>query len=301
MAPAEDDISIEEKRVYAGTSGRTDVFLATETGLVRVALSADKIGAFTLVGETQPIADVTVYQPQPDRDFLAVATADGLRVGPAGDPPTPTAVTPGTPVAVAGGDDALCVASTDHTLWRVAADADGRPSEATRVGQTAAVRAIDPPLVATEDGVVRFEMGGPEGSHSVTSVGLDDVRDVAAGDSLPLAATATGVYWLGNGWMAALEGVATAIAADGEGHAMAVVDDELLVRDADATEWDAHAWTRQTLPVTGVPAVVGYGPGCALTCTADGTLCVDAGDGWRHQALGVRGVSGLSVSVNPSR
>jgi len=55
---------------------------------------------------------------------------------------------------------------------------------------------------------------------------------------MPLAATAAGVYWLGNGWMmTALEGDATAVAADGDGHAMAVVDGDLFVHADDDTEW----------------------------------------------------------------
>ena len=59
MAPAEDDISIEEKRVYAGTAGRTDAYVPTESGVVRVALSADKIGAFDMVARG-PARDAAV-------------------------------------------------------------------------------------------------------------------------------------------------------------------------------------------------------------------------------------------------
>jgi len=106
---------------------------------------------------------------------------------------------------------------------------------------------------------------------------------------MPLAATAAGVYWLGNGWMTALEGDATAVAADGDGHAMAVVDGDLFVHADDDTEWDAGAWTAADLPVDEVPVALGYGPGVSVAVTDAGTLCVDAGDGWRHQVVGVRG------------
>ncbi|WP_449272134.1 HVO_0234 family beta-propeller protein, partial [Halorubrum halophilum] len=79
MAPAEDDISIEEKRVYAGTAGRTDAYVATESGVVRVALSADKVGAFDMVAR-EPARDVAVLARDDGPDLVGIATADGLHV-----------------------------------------------------------------------------------------------------------------------------------------------------------------------------------------------------------------------------
>ncbi|MUW16012.1 hypothetical protein GJ633_16520, partial [Halorubrum sp. CBA1125] len=76
MAPAEDDISIDEKRVYAGSAGRTDAYVATGAGVVRVALSADRVGAFDMVAR-DPARDVTVLARRDAPDVLAVATPDG--------------------------------------------------------------------------------------------------------------------------------------------------------------------------------------------------------------------------------
>ncbi len=312
MAPAEDDISIEEKRVYAGTAGRTDAYVATESGVVRVALSADKVGAFDMVAR-EPARDVAVLPRDDDPDLVGVATADGLRVARVGDDPEFEPIDADTGAADAAGvhDGAFLVAGDGGGIDRVAVEgADGAPTAAavTRIGSVSEPRAVDGPLVAAADGV--YQVTGGDGAaaatdasaaRALTSVGLDDARDVA-GAGMPLAATGSGIYWLGNGWMTALEGAAEAVAADGDGHAMAVVDGELLVHVGDAAgsevaEWDDETWRATDLPVDEDAVALGYGPGISVVVTAAGTLCVDAGDGWRHQVVGVRDVAGVALAV----
>ncbi|MFC7325613.1 hypothetical protein ACFQMF_13610 [Halorubrum rutilum] len=307
MAPAEDDISIEEKRVYAGTAGRTDAYVATGNGVVRVALSADKVGAFDMVAR-EPARDVAVLPRDGDPDLVGIATADGLRVAPVGDDPAFEPVVPGSAVAVGVLDDAFLVAGEEGGIDRVAVGgaasdlAAASDPAATSIGTASDPRAIDGPLVAAGDGVhrVRGSRGGG-GDPDLAAVGLDDARDVA-GAGMPLAATGSGLYWLGNGWMTALEGSAEEVAADGDGHAMAVVEGELLVHageeDEDGTDaWDDDAWRATELPVDEDAVALGYGPGISVVVTAAGTLCVDAGDGWRHQVVGVRDVAGVALAV----
>lgn len=317
MAPAEDDISIEEKRVYAGSAGRTDAYVATGTGVVRVAISGDKVGGFELAAR-DPARDVAVLARTDDPDRLAVATDDDLLVAPMdadrdgvdGSAFPPVGIGPTVAVGVHDGEFLAADGAGEVHRIRVGGDGDvdaegdGSPPEPTRIGSVDDPRAIDGPLVAAADGVHRVVGGGAAGdAPSLEPVGLDDARDVA-GAGVPLAATPAGLYWLGNGWMSANEGDATAVAADGDGHALAAVDDELLVRDVtDATDaaagigWDADAWRVAALPVDERPAALGYGPGLSVVVTDAGTLCVDAGDGWRHQAIGVRGVAGVALAV----
>ena len=342
MAPAEDDISIAEKRVYAGSAGRTDAYVATGTGVVRVAISGDKVGEFGLATR-EPARDVAVLARADDPDLLAVATDDDLLVAPIdGDRDGVDGSAFSTPeigstLAVGVHDGAFLAADSAGEVHRIGVDdggvnddevndggvnddevndggvvesdvddvTDRALPEPTRVGSVDDPRAVDGPLVAAADGVHRVVVGGPagDGRPSLEPVGLEDARDVA-GAGMPLAATPAGLYWLGNGWMSASEGDATAVAADGDGHALAVVDDDLLVRDAvggtDAASgsgWDADAWRVADLPVDERPVALGYGPGLSVVVTAPGTLCVDAGDGWRHQAIGVRGVAGVALSV----
>jgi hypothetical protein len=301
MAPAEDDISIEEKRVYAGTAGRTDAYVATESGVVRVALSADKIGAFDMVAR-DPARDAAVLPRRDAADLLGVATPDGLRIAPVGDDLAfePVAVDPvGSKSLVAVGvhDDAFLVAGEDGEVDRIEVGDDVADPTAASIGAVSDPRAIDGPLVAAGDGVHRVTGGdGANATRSLTAVGLNDARDVA-GVGMPLAATDSGVYWLGNGWMTALEGDASAVAADGDGHAMAVVDGDLFVHESDGGEWDTETWGVTDLPVDEEPVALGYGPGVSVAVTDAGTLCVDAGDGWRHQVVGVRGVAGVALAV----
>jgi hypothetical protein len=288
MAPAEDDISIDEKRVYAGSAGRTDAYVATGNGVVRVSLSADKIGAFDMV--TRDAARDVAVLPRDERaDLVAAATPEGLSVAPVGDDPDFTLVD-GDPAVAVGRDDALLVAREDGAVERVEfAGGETAVASSTRVGSVTDPRAADEGLVAAADGVFRVAGG------SVENVGLDDARD-AAGGGMPLAATGGGLYWLGNGWMSVREGAADAVAADGDGHAMAVVDGDLLVHSG-AAEWGAEAWEPASLPVDETAVALGYGPGISVAVTDAGTFCVDAGDGWRHQVVGVRDAAGVALAV----
>ena len=297
MAPAEDDISIEEKRVYAGTAGRTDAYVATESGVVRVALSADKIGAFDMVARDEA-RDAAVLPRRDAPDALGIATAEGLRAAPVGDELAfeTIAVDPvGSEPLVAVGVDrgAFLVARETGEIDRIEVGEEGTEPTAAAVGGVPEPRAVDGPLVAAGDGI--YQVSGGDRS-ALDAVGLNDARDVA-GSGIPLAATASGVYWLGNGWMTALEGDATAVTADGGGHAMAVVDGDLLVHESESDGWGVETWTVANLPVDETPVALGYGPGVSVAVTDAGTLCVDAGDGWRHQVVGVRGVAGVALAT----
>ena len=304
MAPADDDISIEEKRVYAGTGGRTDAYVATGSGVVRVALSADKVGAFELVSR-EPARDAAILSRGDAPDLIAVATAEELLVSRVGDDLAFGVVETGSAVAVGTHDGSLLVAGENGRIDRIeikgvetdAGDEGGIDATVTEIGSVSDPRAIDGSLVAAADGVHRIvEATGAESGQKLVSVGLDDARDVA-GRGIPLAATAAGLYWLGNGWMASREGDAAAVAADGDGHAMAVVDGDLFVHGRDTDEWEAEAWSAADLPVDEAPIALAYGPGMSVAVTDAGTLCVDAGDGWRHQVIGVRDVAGLALAV----
>ncbi|TKX72499.1 hypothetical protein EXE46_15750 [Halorubrum sp. GN11_10-6_MGM] len=305
MAPAEDDISIDEKRVYAGSAGRTDAYVATGTGVVRVSLSADKIGAFDMVAR-DPARDVAVL-PREDgaADLVVAATPDGLAVAAVGDDPEFAladergAVAVGSPGAAKSAGDgagALLVAREDGAIERVEFETGGTAVASTaRLGTVSDPRAVDGGLVAAADGVFRV-VDGEDTDAEIAAVGLDDARDVS-GTGMPLAATGSGLYWLGNGWMTVREGAADAVAADGDGHATAVVDGDLLVHsDADG-EWGEETWAVADLPVDEAAVALGYGPGVSVAVTGAGTLCVDAGDGWRHQVVGVRDVEGVALAV----
>ncbi|WP_418280905.1 HVO_0234 family beta-propeller protein [Halorubrum sp. DTA98] len=323
MAPADDDISIEEKRVYAARAGRTDVYLATRTGVVRVAVSGDKIGTFSLV-DRESACDVAVLGRASAADVLAVATERGLRLATlddadrdhefvavedivdsdagdadaSGDAPD---AAPGAAVAVGAHDGAVLAASADGTITRLRLEGgtgeERLAAAADRVGRVDEPRAIDGPLIAGSGGVHRV-VDAADGPR-IEAVGLDDVRDVA-GTGVPLAATSDGLYWLGNGWMDALAGSFDAVAADGNGHAMAVTEGALFVHAGDddtGTDWSTDAWASSTLPVDERPVALGYGPGISAVVTVDGTLCVDVGDGWRHQTIGVPDVGGIALAA----
>ncbi|MFC7008976.1 HVO_0234 family beta-propeller protein [Halalkalicoccus salilacus] len=178
--------TIEEKRVFGERGGDTTVHLATETGVVRVSVAADRIGTFGL--ERRCVArDLAVID-----GTLAVATDEDVLFG---DEPTGFG-----PALAVGGTDAPIAADSEGRIARYDGD------EWTDLGTAEDVRAIDGDLIATPNGVHR---AGPTLQH----VGLDGVNDVST-PGVPLAATAERLYRLGNGWMEELEGAFELVATD---------------------------------------------------------------------------------------
>lgn len=304
MAGSDDEGSLTEKRVYGAKAGRTDVYLAGGTGLVRVGVSGDRIGEFGVVhrGEVRdvavlPAAETAGAGSACGPDLIAVATAADVLVGDAADDLELAGTGMGPGVAVGFHAGAVLAGGEDGVVRRLKGDAvDSRPTsvggDPEPLGDAGEVRAISGPLVASDAGVFRVADG------DLTNVGLADVRDVA-GAGVPLAATDEGLYWLGNGWMDALPGAFEAVASDGARDALAAgpagaTDDALSVHEGE--EWAADAWTAAALPVDERVVELAYGSGIAVAVTDCGTVCANAGDGWRHQPIGVREVGGVAVA-----
>jgi hypothetical protein len=263
---AEEDSSLAEKRVYGEQSGSTPVFVATGAGLAHVEVAGDRVGEFSLAyrGAT---TDVVVEGPS-----LGIATPeDALLETEAGF--VETGFGPATAVCVS--DDALVAAGCGRVAELVGRDVAAGDCAWTSLGLVDDVRAIDEEMVAAAGGVFR-----PDGTH----VGLDDARDVAVGREL-YAATADGLYRLGNGWRKECEAPTRAVATRGE-RAYAVTDDgDLLAKEAGA--WDAVETPGDVLDVALGPAV--------YAISADGTVVVDASDGFRERALGLDDARRLDV------
>jgi hypothetical protein len=265
-------VSIDEKRVYDGRGEATTVLVADDIGVVTVSVSDDIVGEFG-VAHRCSARDVAARGRSGDerRDgppAVGVATDEAVLDGafePLGFGPA---------VAVGFDGDDLLAASPDGRLERL--DGGGWRD----LGAVGDVRAIDGDLVATADGVYRAL------DDDVRHVGLDDANDVAAADP-PLAATGTGLYGLGNGWLDLLDGDVRVVGADGE-RAHAATDDVLFARRGDE-------WREESLPVDGPVVDVGYGEG-TYAVAADGTFLVTVGDGWRHRGIGLRSVNGLAVA-----
>ena len=272
--------SIDEKRVYADRSGTVTAYVAADLGVATVSVSGDIVGEFSLV-ERCTARDVATTARG-----VAVATDDGVLLGDgetferAGDgsaaPSSATAVTP-----------------LDGDV--LAADDEGRVArydgEWTTLGECGDIRALDGNLVAAADGVHRVV------DDSLAPVGLEDVRDVA-NTGVPYAATPEGLFRLENGWMDVLDGdfhVVDATVPEGG------ASDDADVRLAHAATPDAlyermdDDWRERDLPVEESVAGVAYAPGVALSITDQGTLLVDAGDGFRHRALGLPGTRAVAA------
>ncbi len=285
------DTALAEKRVYDATAGTTDLYLAASAGIVRVTVSDDTIGEFSLVSR-EPSRDVTAIGRGQDQHEQV------RRIGVAADTDVSVTETDGAfePVATGFGpaqeisshQSDLIAVGDDGTIARLP---EAKPKATwDHLGELSEVRAVEGSLLATPDGVYRIADGG------LHSVGLSDVNDIDA-IGVPLAATQTGVYQLGNGWMKLLEGRFDRVASDGGEHVclsgQADDGDPRTVIHSGA-DW-VSGWSKRPLPVENPAAVIRYGRGLVAAATADGVVCVDTGEGWRQRSIGVRGVTGLAV------
>lgn len=286
--------TLEEKRVYGDAEAPTPVFLATELGVVVARVSGDTVGEFAVEFRCRARDVAAGHDGDGNGVDLAVATDDDVFVG--ADHGESRF---GPAVAVGLHDGDVLAAAESGRVGRFEGDTW------ETLGEVADPRAIDGPLVAAADGVHRVVDGGLRGA------GLSDVRDVA-GRGVPRAATAGGLYSLGNGWLDEVGEPCRVVDAAPESpvdaHARprvhATFDDGRVLELA-----DDGRWTNADLGVPdGAGDVVGfaYGPEVTVAATREGTLLVRGpGEGddpegggrgaWRSRALGVGGVGGVAI------
>lgn len=276
--------TIREKRVYIAKTDTLTAYVASGLGIAAVRLSGDKVGEFSLT-ERCSARDVarTAHgvAAATDKDVL-LAGEDGFEatdIGPA--------------VAVSALDDDVLATTDDGRLVRY----DG---EWTELGTLDAdVHALDGNLVAAADGVHRLADDG------LTPAGLDDARDIATA-GVPHAATPSGLYRLGNGWMESMVGSFATVTSDpgtpslGElDRAHAATANTLYEHDAGSAVGSAAdsdgGWTPRDLPVDETVVDVAYVADATIALTEPGTVLVDAGDGFRHRRLGLRDARALAV------
>jgi hypothetical protein len=255
----DEDISIAEKRVYGDAGGAATLLVASEIGLVRVTVSDDIVGEFSLE-RRGPVTDVAADDGRlaiATPEEVHVATEDGFRETGFG---SATAITYHDGL-VAAGEGRL--ARHDGT-W-------------TTLSELRGVRSIAGRLVAAESGIHHLDG---------TRLGLDDAFDVSASGT-PLAATDSGLYRLANGWVRALEGSFSVVVGDGtRGHA--------ATADSFHERGEGGEWTLVELPLEEPVVDVAHGTG-SYAVTEAGTVLASVGDGWRHRSIGVTGVTGLAV------
>jgi sulfur transfer complex TusBCD TusB component (DsrH family) len=268
---ADEDIGIDEKRVYDGDERDTTVYVAASTGVVAVSVVAERVGGFELA--VQCSARDVASGPA----GVAVATDDAVLLAAAGGEFVETGFGAATAVAVHGEDLVAATADGDVARYHEGSWRD--------LGTVTAVANADGDLLATEDGVYRAL------EESLRHSGLANATDVAAA-GVPLATTDDALVQLGNGWMEVAAGDFRFVASDPGaapgtlGRAHAGTPDVLYAHhDGD--------WARTTdleRPIVDVA----YGD-TVYAVSADGWFAAEAPDGWRHQELGVRDVTAATA------
>ena len=259
---SDDDISISEKRVYADATDATTAFVGTASGVVRVSVSDDIVGEFSLE-RTDRVTDVASSDGR-----LAIGTPEDVLVRSDG---TFHETGFGPASAVGYDEDGRLLAAGEGRLARY-------ESGWEQLCERKDVRAIDGGMVAAESGIHRLD-----GTH----VGLENAWDIST-TGTPLAATESGLYYLANGWMCGLEGDFAVVASDGiQSHAATT---EAFYR----TDDPGGEWATARLPIEGTVVDVAYA-GSVYAVTEEGAFLANAGDGWRHRSLGVPDVVGMAV------
>jgi hypothetical protein len=273
----EGDDATDERRLIGEQREETDAYLATDLGVVRVSITADRVGQFSLIHRCSPRSVAT------DAETVLVATDEDVLV------------VDDDAVNSTGFGPAVAVGLVEGTP--LAADADGRVARFddgwATVGAVTDPRRFDGSLLAAGDGVYRV-------GETLEPFGLADVADVTTAATGPVAATADGIYHHTDGaWNRTFAGASTAVASSGT--RLAALDGEGIVAYDDE-------WRRMDPPIDAVSATDGalvtlaYGEGL-YSVTEDGTvlvytdpeLVVDGRGGWRSHALGVSGVVDIAI------
>lgn len=256
---------IDEKRIFTEKTTERVAFVAAELGLLIVRLAADRVGDYGIAQRCSP------HDLATSGTNIALAAEDVYLGDETGIEPTDFG-----PSAAVGNHSGVVAASPEGDLARYTTSPPGWEALGTLDGVTA----IDGDLIGTESGVYRL----PE----LTPVGLDQVRDIET-NGIPLAATQTGLYRLGNGWMDVLAGDFQMVSgpADGDFPTYAATPTTCYeYRDGD--------WQSLELPTTAPIVDAAFGD-CPYLLAADGTLIANAGDGWRPHPVGITKAIGIAI------
>lgn len=259
-----------DDRIFDDEGPAATAFVATDAGAVAVALVGDRIDTFELAsrGETVDVARVG------DRIALAgedvrLGDADGFESTDFG----PATAVGGRPLLAASPGGAI--GQWDDNEWTAIGDLD------------ATVRAIDGDLLATDAGVYRLT------GDDLVEAGLADVRDVATA-GVPHAASSSGLYRLGAGWMREREGAFDVVAVDAADASLARIGRAVAATETTLYEHVDGEWRAESLPVDEPVADVAFGA-VPVAVTRGGTVLTRGEEGWRARSLGVDRAYGLAV------
>jgi hypothetical protein len=265
--------SIDEKRVYAARSGRTDAFVACGAGLAWLSVSGGQIGEFALLNRTAA-RDVAVAAGR------LVVAGEEVRLGPVertpeGPPDVTLDATGFGPAAAVGVHDGAPVAAAPGADARVARyDGDW-----TTLATLPPVRGLSGPLAATADGVYRLD--GERADGDARQILDGDARAVAA----PLAATADGLYDLAGAPRRLLTGAFVAVAVS-DGTAHAATGETLYGRGPEG-------WTARDAP--DAPVALCHADGAPVVLGEQRVHVAEGGD-WRSRTLGLPDVRAVAVA-----
>lgn len=251
-----DDIA--EKRVFTQNTAPFRLVIQSDLGTVYVSVADDRVGEMELIDRRTP-NDIAVTD-----SITAIATDTDVFIW---DGTTLDETSFGPATAVDYHEGTLRAATPTGVIKR-------RMNEWETIGQVdAPITVLDADFIGTTNGVYRT-------TDSMPHVGLADVNDITT-ETLPMVATNTGLFELGNGWMKQHTGTFTFVQAhphDPAHRAHAATADECYER--------TDAWRPLNLPTTDPIADATY-TDQPILLTETGTIYFRDTDNWTSHTLGI--------------
>ncbi|PSP72226.1 hypothetical protein BRC86_12820 [Halobacteriales archaeon QS_3_64_16] len=275
--------SLDEKRVHDPNTEPERAVVASDTGTALCSIAGGRLGSASLVHRAVAADAATDGERIVLASEEAVLELDGgvieeLGYGPAS--------------AVSIDDRGRVLAAGEGGLARLE---DGEWHSIRPVGPNGPageIRAIEGDLLASTAGVYRITSG------ELRYSGLGAARDVTSVGT-PRAATDTGLYALGNGWLEEHNGEFSMIGADPEPSSPGALGRAHAAGLGGLYEHVEAGWQRRAVPTEERVVDVAYGE-TTYAVTEDGTLLIaDDGKGnerWRTHPLGLQGVRALAIT-----
>lgn len=261
-------------------------FVAGEMGVVRVELSGDRIGGYSLVERC------TASAISANGRAIVVGTDEDVRID-VGDTGEYRSLGFGSAVAVGINDDTVYAARTDGTVGRLDGVLSGRrETEWETLREVRGPRRIAGTHLAADSGVFRL-------AGTTESLGLSDVNDIGNVGTTThqlLAGTGDGLYQHeGDAWTRIDNRPVRRIVGGERGSLILRESDEL--EEGEDGDWNGIETPDRCRAVDVTRA------GCLYAVTETGELFVGVGadqttdgyEGWRSQPIGVHGVVGLTL------
>ncbi|MFC7073192.1 hypothetical protein ACFQJ7_11970 [Halovenus rubra] len=282
------DNATDERSLFEERYGETIIYVASEIGVVRVAVSRARVGEYGLIKRC------TATDIATDDGGVVVGSEEDIFAGTV-EADSFTALGFGSKAAVGFDDDTVYAARADGRVSRLEDVSLGESLEKTDWEQSGAVAGpseFDGSLLAADDGVFRVGLEAKQVGD------LSDVTTVARGPEEGcqlLAGTTNGLYEYVDDWKQVRSCPVRTVLTDGNRSWVLTESSEILRRDGQMwTELDTPN-TEHIVDIARGESLYAVTEAGELLVAASADMTSDGHEGWHSQRIGARGIRALST------